>query len=231
MASEEEVLEDTLRDQRYCEVIPSSVDRELQVVVSTVYNTVGLNNCPPGRWQRLEQQDPLQLALSLDAFQVKLNGPRHFVMDAISSVAESEPEQRIIGGIPMTLRATLETAFGAPTVGDEFYAPSFVQRDTEYTFNAGLPVYELVDPHGNVYTMQSYAQISDPTLSYSDLATLGERLAAGALPEGWTYRERILDSTLVLKSEGGTCIINDELYNTYQQSVFATGAPEDGACR
>lgn len=200
--------------------------------MSTVYNTVGLNDCPPGRWQRLERQDPEQLARSLDAFQVKLNGPRHFVMDAIAAApADSEPEQRIIGGIPMTQRAILETAVGAPTIGDEFYTPSFVQRDTEYTFNAGLPVFELVDPQGNVYTMQSYAQIADPALSYADLASLGERLAAGALPAGWTYRERILDSTLSLKSGGGTCIINDELYNTYQQSVFATGAPEGGACR
>jgi hypothetical protein len=36
-------------------------------------------------------------------------------------------------------------------------------------------VYELINPEGDVYRMQSYAQDVDPTLTIDDLETLGDQ--------------------------------------------------------
>ena len=41
--------------------------------------------------------------------------------------------------------------------------------------------------------MQTYSQVVDPTLSFDDLAGLGDRLR---LPDGWSYRARVLDDEL-----------------------------------
>ncbi|MEZ4657407.1 MAG: hypothetical protein R2911_07530 [Caldilineaceae bacterium] len=94
------------------------------------------------------------------------------------------------GGIEMGLPAVLETKVWVGTVGDAFYAPNEVQRTTTFSYRAGNRVYELITPEGDVYRMQSYAQIVDPTLTIADLETLGERLA---LPEGWRYQVPGLD--------------------------------------
>ena len=46
-----------------------------------------------------------------------------------------------------------------------------------------------------------------------NLATLGERLS---MPEGWSYRSRILDEELVVDTTGQMAtVIQDEFENTY----------------
>ena len=44
-----------------------------------------------------------------------------------------------------------------------YYVPNQVHRDTTFTYKAGKPIFELNDPYGDVYVMQSYAQIIDKT--------------------------------------------------------------------
>ena len=86
--------------------------------------------------------------------------------------------------------------------------------DAEFSFHAGRPVYELTDAEGRVYVMQSYSLEVDPGLSLAGLAELGERLA---LPEGWSFAERILDAPLtVATSDGRARVIQDDWRNTYQ---------------
>lgn len=145
----------------------------------------------------------------------KLNGPRYWVLDKLIGSGSSNTEQRFtFGGIEMELRASLDTKIREGTVGEEFYVPNQVKRDTVYIYNAGEPVFELTSPEGDVYTMQSYAQIKDKNLTYDDLATLGSRLA---LPDGWSYAPRTLTEELVLDSGGLAYVINDDLYNSYQR--------------
>lgn len=92
----------------------------------------------------------------------KLNGPRYWVLDKLIGSGSSNTEQRFtFGGIEMELRASLDTKIREGTVGEEFYVPNQVKRDTVYIYNAGEPVFELTSPEGDVYTMQSYAQIKD----------------------------------------------------------------------
>ena len=82
----------------------------------------------------------------------------------------------LFGGIKTELRATLTTQAGQPTVGQQTYVPNKVTRDTIYTYDAGKPVFELTAPNGDVYVMQSYAQIVAKKLDYQDLRRLATRL-------------------------------------------------------
>ena len=199
-----------LRDVRYCEVIP--VTREGRKLTAWVYNTLGLNDCPAAEWDALTEGGVNEAFGSVAA---KLNGPRYWVIDKlVGSGSTITGERFTFGGIEMELRAKLETKLREGTVGEEFYAPNEVQRDTVYTYRAGRAVYELTAPDGHVYVMQSYAQIEDKNLTIDDLPSLGSRLS---LPEGWTYSTRTLTEDFELASGGLAYVINDDLYNAYQR--------------
>ena len=45
-----------------------------------------------------------------------------------------------------------------------------------FTFDEGRTVYELTDPAGSTYVMQTWSQQKDPSLEEDDLAGLGDRL-------------------------------------------------------
>ena len=201
-----------LRDTRYCEVIP--VTQNFLTLQVKVYNTIGLNDCPADLWKSL---DPAQLAKQFGAIVVKMNGPRYWVLDGIVGSGVSAGGEKVnVGGIEMQFRAGLKTYLWQGSIGDKFYTPNQVQRDTIFQYSAGQPVYELVSPQGEVYRMQSYSQIADPNLSMADLADLGARLK---LPAGWKYQTHILSANEALNSHGLASVINDDLYDSYQKVI------------
>lgn len=199
-----------LRDFRYCEIIPVFQTRLTFHV--EVYNTMGLSDCPADLWAK---GDAAAIAKEHDAKVVKLNGPRYWVLNRIVSGGATAAGKIVdFDGIEMKLLAVLETKLWEGTVGDAFYTPNEVQRTTTFSYWAGNRVYELISPEGDVYRMQSYSQIVDPTLTIADLETLGERLD---LPEGWRYEARILAENSDLKADGLAYVINDDLLNSYQK--------------
>lgn len=201
---------DDVRDFRYCEIIP--VFRERATFQVEVYNTINLNDCPAELWNELTEET---LAEAYGAVAVKINGPRYWVLNEISGGGETaEGKIADFGGIEMKLVAQIETKVWEGTVGDELYTDNEVQRTTTYLYKAGNMVYELTSPEGDVYRMQSYSQIADPTLTIDDLETLGERLE---LPEGWSYEARVLTEDSELKADGLAYVINDDLFNSYQK--------------
>jgi hypothetical protein len=207
----EPAVSEELWNQRYCEVIP--VTRDGAKLTSWVYNTLGLNDCPPAKWEALTEDEVNEEYGSVAA---KLNGPRFWVIDKlVASGSSTSGGTATFGGIEMALRATIpDTKIGEGTVGDEFYVPNEVQRDTVYTYDAGRPVYELTSPEGDVYIMQSYARIKDKTLNIHNLDSLTRKLS---LPEGWTFTTRTLTEKFDLNSGGLAYVINDDLYNAYQR--------------
>lgn len=199
-----------LRDFRYCEVIP--VFRERLTLPVEVYNTIGLNDCPADLWAKL---DAAAMAQQYGAEVVKLNGPRYWVLNEIIGGGATASGKIVdFGGIEMKLVAELETKMWEGSVGDKFYAPNEVHRTTIWVYHEGNMVYELTTPTGEVYMMQSYARIADPSLTIADLETLGARLE---LPAGWTYQARVLTEDVELKADGLAYVINDNLYNSYQR--------------
>lgn len=200
-----------LRNDRYCEVIPSVQNGS--TVTSYIYNTLGFNHCPPGKWKKLTEAEVNQ---EFGSQKAQLNGPRHWVLDHIQSTgsATSTGKTFTFGGIEMGLDGTLTTSAGQPTVGEQPYVVNQVKRDTIWTYNAGKPIFELTAPDGHVYVMQSYSQLVDKKLHYRDLPRLASLLE---LPSGWSYTTKQLTHTLQLNSNGLAYIVNDNLFDTYQR--------------
>jgi hypothetical protein len=199
-----------LRNARYCEVIV--VTGRLNDIEGAVYSTIGLNDCPAEQWEALDAE---QIKEEFRANEIVLNGPRYFMDEN----ALAEPgEVASFDDLQMRHLATVRLPVGS-LVGDNLerqpYTENTIERETEYVFRAGRAVYELVSPDEQVYVMQSYSQIVDPTLTQEDLPSLGDRLD---LPEGWRYRVRELDEDFTVRTVGGVAhVIQDDLENTYQR--------------
>jgi hypothetical protein len=173
-----------------------------------VYGTQMLNDCPQERWEAL---DAAVIAQDLGALLVKLNGPRHWMLDGLGTkVAVVEPVLREFNGLLTRRIATVDLGTD-PAVRP--YVERHVDRGAVFFFDAGAPVHELVNPDGLAYVMQAYCVGVDPTLTQATLGLLGDRLE---LPDGWTFRTRVLDEELVVDTTATIAtVLQDELENTY----------------
>jgi hypothetical protein len=194
-----------MRDTRYCEIFTIFLSPS---PIAKVNNSYGLNNCRQGWWASL---DPTALAAEAGADLVLLNGPRYWLMDRVS-VADPGPISTL-GGKEMREVATIELA-KVGLAPPPPYTQVKIQRGTKFVFLARRRVFELADPNGRRYVMQSYARIVDPGLRYRKLRGIGEEID---LPDGWSYRSRKLKRKLVLRANGQATIVQDGLRNTYQR--------------
>ncbi len=195
-----------MRGVRYGEVLAAYVkDTGFE---AEVFGTQMLNDCPQELWETL---DPVAIAAEMGAVAVKLNGPRYWMLDGLGTKVEVvEPVFRDFNGITMRRIATVDLGADPST---QPYIERYVNRGAVFFFDAGSPVYELVNPDGLAYVMQAYCIGVDPTLTQESLEALGERLA---LPAGWSYRRRILDEELVVDTTATIAtVLQDELENTY----------------
>ncbi len=201
-----ERLVSSMRGVRYGEVLVVHLrDAGLE---AEVYGTQMLNDCPQELWGGL---DAAEIAHEFGAVFVKLNGPRHWVLDGFGTkVAVVEPVFHDFGGLTMRRIATV--ALGNEPASTP-YTERHVNRGAVFFWDAGSTVYELVDPAGTAYVMQAYCIGVDPELTEASLPDLARRLA---LPEGWTFRTRVLDAELVVDTTASVAtVVQDELENTY----------------
>jgi hypothetical protein len=199
-------LIDHMRGVRYGEVLAMFLrDTGLE---AEVYGTQMLNDCPQELWETLNADE---IAKDMGAVFTKLNGPRYWVLDGLGSkVAVIEPVFKDFNGIQMRRIATIP-------IGADFAAGPYtirnVNRGAVFFFDAGKTVYELVDPDGRALVMQARCIGIDPSMTEESLANLGERLA---LPEGWSYRTRVLETELVVDTSATLAtVVQDEFENTY----------------
>jgi hypothetical protein len=199
-------LIDHMRGVRYGEVLAMFLrDTGLE---AEVYGTQMLNDCPQELWDTLNADE---IAKDMGAVFVKLNGPRYWLLDGLGSkVAVVDPVFKDFNGIQMRRIATIP-------IGADFAAGPYtirnVNRGAVFFFDAGKTVYELVDPDGRAFVLQARCVGVDPGMTEESLATLGERLA---LPEGWSYRTRVLDAELVVDTSATLAtVVQDEFENTY----------------
>jgi hypothetical protein len=199
-------LIDHMRGVRYGEVLAMFLrDTGLE---AEVYGTQMLNDCPQELWETLNADE---IAKDMGAVFVKLNGPRYWVLDGLGSkVAVIEPVFKDFNGIQMRRIATIP-------IGADFAAGPYtirnVNRGAVFFFDAGKTVYELVDPDGRALVMQARCIGIDPNMTEESLVNLGERLA---LPAGWSYRTRVLETELVVDTSATLAtVVQDEFENTY----------------
>lgn len=199
-------LIDHMRGVRYGEVLAMFLrDTGLE---AEVYGTQMLNDCPQELWETLNAEE---IAKEMGAVFTKLNGPRYWVLDGLGSkVAVVDPVFKDFNGIHMRRIATIP-------IGTDFAAGPYVSRNVNrgavFFFDVGKTVYELVDPDGRALVMQARCVGVDPNMSEESLSTLGERLA---LPDGWSYRTRVLETELVVDTSASLAtVVQDEFENTY----------------
>ncbi len=198
------------RNLRYGEIIP--IFRSGLTIYVEVYNTVHFNELPQGLWDKLDAE---AMAKEYGAQRVIKNGPRYWLVNQIDSRGKSENGKVAdFGGIEMMLRGKVQFSILDGGLGKTFYSEKAINRETTFHFWKGNRVYELTSPKGEIYRMQSYAQIKDKTLTIDKLDKLGERLD---LPEGWSYNTRILEENSTMVADGVAYVINDELGNSYQK--------------
>ncbi|MFM7124219.1 MAG: hypothetical protein ACKOXW_02925 [Actinomycetes bacterium] len=199
-------LIDDMRGVRYGEVLAVFLrDTGLE---AEVYGTQMLNDCPQELWETLDAD---AIAKDMGAVFAKLNGPRYWLLDGLGTkVAVVDPVFKDFNGINMRRIATIP-------LGADFAAGAYVVRNVNrgavFFWDAGKPVYELVDPEGRAYVMQARCVGVDAAMTEESLASLGERLA---LPEGWSYRTRVLDAELVVDTSATLAtVVQDEFENSY----------------
>jgi hypothetical protein len=199
-------LIDDMRGVRYGEVLAVFLrDTGLE---AEVYGTQMLNDCPQELWETLDAD---AIAKDMGAVFVKLNGPRYWLLDGLGSkVAVVDPVFKDFNGIQMRRIATIP-------LGADFTAGPYVVRNVNrgavFFWDVGKTVYELVDPDGRAFVLQARCVGVDPGMTEESLATLGERLA---LPEGWSYRTRVLETELVVDTSATLAtVVQDEFENTY----------------
>ncbi|MEM9255185.1 MAG: DUF1330 domain-containing protein [Pseudomonadota bacterium] len=196
---------------RYCEVLLVS-QTAAGGLQADVYNSMPLNTCPPELWSNLDAE---QIRSDYGVSSVALNGLRYWVLDLIvSQTPLVEPVIESFGGIDMRLAATVEIAVAAVT-DSPAYLVNRVSRDTVFHYVAGRQVYELEDPDGIRYRMQSFTQGQDPDQQLVDLQRLGSRLT---LPSGWSFHVEVQSEDFALRTVAGIAeVITDDLGNTYQR--------------
>lgn len=195
-----------MRGVRYGEVL--AVFARDNALEAEVYGTQMLNDCPAELWDTL---DPATITAELGALGVKLNGPRHWCLDGLGTkVAPIEPVLREFNGLLMRRIALVPLGAESGTVP---YKIRNVDRGAVFFWDAGKEVHELVDPDGTAYVMQAFCIGVDPTLTQDNLHELKNKLQ---LPDGWSFRTRVLDREMYSDTTGNLAVVvQDELENTY----------------
>jgi hypothetical protein len=173
---------------------------------ATVYNTFPLNDCPAVLWDNLDAQ---AIAAETGAAAALLNGPRYWLMSSIGKQGRETQEHKSFGGLEMIRQATVKLASMNPAP----YNVNRVDRKAIFVFDAGREIYELIDPDGKRWVMQTYSQTVDSSLALSDLSALASRLS---LPAGWRYEARTPATPLrVDTTNTDACVTQDDLANSY----------------
>lgn len=195
-----------LYNRRYCEIFGVNAPDEEGIFELEVFNTVGLNSCPDEQWQALN----LPAIASANGWAVAApNGPRFWVMDQIRGAKPPAPV--LLGDLAMRRVATLRL----PELAQSDFEPFVIERRTQWVYNKGRYIRELISPKGRRFVMQAYTQNIDPDLDEASLNRIGSNPLA-AIPEGWTFRYRKLKRQLVVPANGTATILRDGLRSVYQ---------------
>ncbi len=197
---------------RYCEIFLVNVGSG--GFEADIYNTIGLNACPQDVWDSIvgdDGTDPTLASIAQDrGFDTALaNGPRHWVLDAIGG--RNVGVTVTLGGIGMRKVASA-TFPGQPQPFTEIT----IRRSTQWIFNKGRRVRELIAPNGRRYVMQAYAGSEIKTESELDPTNLSLGEGSG-IPEGWRYRTFKTKKRWVLTAPTKATIVRDGLLSVYQR--------------
>jgi hypothetical protein len=168
------------RDMRYGEI---AVFRRAHI---DIYNTTGMNDCPAALWDALDLE---QLKQEHHAHRVIKNGPHFWMMDS-NGIGVGETVN--FGGLEARWVAKMGLLTARKAMHHADYDPFPVEKRQTMVYQAGKPIFELVDPEGRGYVLQA----RNEKWPIDSLETLGEHMEK--LLEGWKYGTRTVTEDLVL---------------------------------
>ena len=191
-------------DARYCEIF--LID-SLQSRHAEIYNTTGVNDCPAATWDGV---DFGALAAGQGVALAAPNGPRHWVLDAIGG--RNIGPTVTLGGLDIRKVATATF----PSLPPPNFTELTINRSTQWIFNKGRRVRELISPNGRRYVMQAYDGAE--TKSEQQLDPTNTELGAGyGVPAGWRYRTFKTKKRWILTAPTKATIVRDGLKSVYQR--------------
>ena len=182
---------DDLHGRSVCEL--DLVHQVSAVVVADIYTTATVNDCDEAAFAAV---DTRAVAREQGVPLVLRNGPRVMVLDSLTTSVDSGGDSIQAGGITLEKSATVELD---SVSSQQPYRGYTLKRNAAAVYDAGRRVYELHDPNGNTWVMQSYSTHIDPSLDERGLEQLGARLH---LPKGWTFSSRELDDATARHRRG-----------------------------
>jgi hypothetical protein len=208
---------------QYCEVlmkVPNSPSG------SPVFNTTGYNTCP--YYSTLTGQAAIDsynatyypgnpYGLPSGATGFILDWPRNWIYDqAVENIPPGTSQYLVLDVPEPNVPVTTFGFVGFNTdISGLAYTPSNVVRDATWTYFANNLIFELLDPSGNLYVMQSYARFVDPTLTYNELQDVAYMNSVLNLPTGWSYSVEQLTQQFDNLSTGNAIILQDDLGSSY----------------
>ena len=188
-----------VRGMRYCEFLLIHKDRVV------IYNTsASPAGCPAEIWDTLNVEE---LAKAHGAVKAQLNGPKFWASDELTL---GFGETRDFGGIEARYAATLPISAVGSGEGSDPYVTFTTKKSQVLVYYKGNPVYELIDPDGNVFVLNAYgSKVKD-----GDPANLVDQLTPH---DGWTFRVRVPDEQLVKTHKGDTPskMVGDDFHQYY----------------
>ena len=211
---------DNARGARFCELFFIKVKGDMKEL--HVYNPTGLNNmaethdsCPDTMVNKIDMEG-LEQHFRLDG--IYYNKPRYWILDKITLPVGAK---RNFDGMEWYWMASSHMpAETEMKPGFLTYKRVPVERKSTLVFRAGKPVFLLDDPEGKVWVMKTYRDAHGQ--SYDTLKDLASRYES--LPEGYSFRVKVLEKDLVLKPTGGLAtVMQDEFENTFD--YLGDGSP------
>jgi hypothetical protein len=183
---------------------------DFEIVNEMTTGRISDRSCPDAAWQALEVS---ALKAAAGAAVVVLNGPRYWTVDSLAGSILQDTAVKSFGGIDMRMAGQMDVPLTDLSTMQQPYQLHTIHRQSAFHWLAGQSAYELHDPSGHAYVMQSYSA-QKAALTIEDLAGLGPKLTG--LPTGWTYAPRTLANNLnLLAAAGDATVVQDELGNTY----------------
>lgn len=225
--SEKDYIQETSRGATYCVI--NIIQYGFFEVKIDSYSSRKLSSCNKSAYHRLtEASITAQTRTFLSARQV-VKGGFHTLVASRDLNPFIHP-YIFLGEIRMQKHATVEVDYLSYIykylsnskfrrgLENSNYVPLDGNSPMQYLYNPGEQVHELVSPEGRVFTMTSFTDYINPSLTLENLKDMGSSLT---LPTGWKYRTRIIDKQIVIRTTAPAYLfvgLFDEFSNYYVET-------------
>lgn len=184
------------------------IEKKLTGIKLSIFSTSRLTGCEESEYQKLTA---ISISTQLQTFMKPAEIVKSGVHTPVMSKDLSPVNEPYIEIGKFKFRKTGELSIGYLTyfyryLTDPRYRKGFtglmftplkVTGVTFFIYNPGLRVYQLQSPDGKIFTMSTFSNLINSSLTVDGLINLAPSLE---LPSGWTYSTQVLDKQISIRS-------------------------------